>query len=176
MDRQAYLGKRFTLKHDTTFYGGREQVDGMIRAGTEVEVVCVGHSQLNVEVVDFPLGHLSFWVHGISLQERVSDPMMPLRLVNEQREGQATENATVSGGNEPFTPPTPPYDPEALRRAERLRRAEVALAKAKQDLPVWASPQEIEDRALKMMRQEDPPPPQLSSPPKALSILKSRPC
>jgi len=36
----------------------------MIRAGTEVEVISVGVTQVCVKVVDYPLGHLSLWVHG----------------------------------------------------------------------------------------------------------------
>ena len=63
-DREHSVGKRFLLTKDTHFSGGREEVSGMIRAGTEVEVISVGVTQVCVKVVDYPLGHLSLWVHG----------------------------------------------------------------------------------------------------------------
>jgi hypothetical protein len=51
----------------------------------------------------------------------VSEPHPFARPTSTQREGQATENASASGGNEPFTPPTPRFDPAPLLREIRER-------------------------------------------------------
>jgi hypothetical protein len=70
-NRQDSVGKKFKLAHDVAFCGGREAADGRIKAGTEVVVVSVGRVEMNVEIVDFPCGHLRFWVHDLSLGDPV---------------------------------------------------------------------------------------------------------
>lgn len=64
------LGRRMVLAQPTELYGGRNSVDATLNAETEVRVVSIGHTQVKVEVVHFPCGTMTFWMHSVGLRAK----------------------------------------------------------------------------------------------------------
>jgi hypothetical protein len=67
LKRSDLVGKRFRLDSDTELYGGRSTIMGKISKGTLVEIKSIGHTEVFIEIVDFPFGQLGWYTPLISL-------------------------------------------------------------------------------------------------------------